>query len=207
MHLRKKSKNQKKFIYLQPFILLLRLYNKELKLSVSVVSISEVSLIQQVIRKDRLAQKQLFDQFASKMLSTCRQYMKDLHEAEDVMLCGFMKVYQNIEQYRNEGSFEGWIRRIMIRECISHLRAKKEMVFIEDAHQSLLQHEVVEMEDTDDYQKWIDRLPKGCRYVFVLSVIEGYKHHEIAQMLQISVGTSKSQLAYAKKLLKEQIER
>src|SRR5690606_3627723 len=118
---------------------------KELKLSVSVVSISEVSLIKQVIRKDRLAQKQLFDQFASKMLSTCRQYMKDLHEAEDVMLCAFMKVYQNIEQYRNEGSFEGWIRRIMIRECISHLRAKKEMVFIEDAHQSLLQQETVEI--------------------------------------------------------------
>lgn len=176
-------------------------------MSVSVVSISEASLIQQVIRKDRLAQKQLFDQFASKMLSTCRQYMKDLHEAEDVMLCAFMKVYQNIEHYRNEGSFEGWIRRIMIRECISHLRAKKQMVFLEDAHQSLLQQEMVEMDHPDDYQKWIDRLPKGCRYVFVLSVIEGYKHQEIAEMLQISVGTSKSQLAYAKKLLKEQIER
>src|SRR5690606_15289424 len=94
-----KIKKIKKNLFLYNLLSFFYVYIiKELKLSVSVVSISEVSLIQQVIRKDRLAQKQLFDQFASKMLSTCRQYMKDLHEAEDVMLCAFMKVYQNIEQ-------------------------------------------------------------------------------------------------------------
>lgn len=166
----------------------------------------ESELIHQVKNKSRMAQKQLFENFSPKMLSTCRQYIKDLHDAEDVMLRGFMKVFQNIEQYRNEGSFEGWIRRIMIRESISFLRAKKEITFIEEASQSVLSVVSHHQEFENDYQKLIDELPKGCKYVFVLSVIEGYKHQEIAEMLEISVGTSKSQLAYAKKLLKQQIE-
>src|SRR5690606_40201406 len=103
-----------------------------------------------------MAQKQLFENFSPKMLSTCRQYIKDLHDAEDVMLCGFMKVFQNIEQYRNEGSFEGWIRRIMIRESISFLRAKKEITFIEEASQSVLSVVSYHQEFENDYQK-LDR--------------------------------------------------
>ena len=167
---------------------------------------TESELINQVQNNNRAAQKQLFDQFSPTMLSTCRQYIKDLHNAEDVMLCAFMKVFQNINQYRNDGSFEGWIRKIMIRESLSFLRSKKELVFIEDASQSVLSVVSESYEISNDYQKLIDDLPKGCRYIFVLSVIEGYKHQEIGEMLNISVGTSKSQLAYAKKLLKQQIE-
>lgn len=167
---------------------------------------SESELINQVQNNNRAAQKQLFDRFSPTMLSTCRQYIKDLHNAEDVMLCAFMKVFQNMNQYRNDGSFEGWIRKIMIRESLSFLRSKKEFDFIEDASQSVLSVVSDQYETSNDYQKLIDDLPKGCRYVFVLSVIEGYKHQEIAEMLNISVGTSKSQLAYAKKLLKQQIE-
>jgi len=170
------------------------------------ISFTESDLINQVQNNNRAAQKQLFDQFSSTMLSTCRQYIKDLHNAEDVMLCAFMKVFQNINQYRNDGSFEGWIRKIMIRESLSFLRSKKELNFIEDASQSVLSVVSDSYEISNDYQKLIDDLPKGCRYIFVLSVIEGYKHQEIAEMLNISVGTSKSQLAYAKKLLKQQIE-
>ncbi|MEG0918157.1 MAG: RNA polymerase sigma factor [Myroides sp.] len=169
-------------------------------------SFTESELINQVQNNNRAAQKQLFDQFSPTMLSTCRQYIKDLHNAEDVMLCAFMKVFQNINQYRNDGSFEGWIRKIMIRESLSFLRSKKELDFIEDAGQSVLSVVSDSYEISNDYQKLIDDLPKGCRYIFVLSVIEGYKHQEIAEMLNISVGTSKSQLAYAKKLLKQQIE-
>ena len=167
---------------------------------------SESELINQVQNNNRLAQKQLFNQFAPTMLSTCRQYIKDLHNAEDVMLCAFMKVFQNIYQYRNDGSFEGWIRKIMIRESLSFLRSKKELDFIEDTSQSVLSVVSDSYEVSNDYQKLIDDLPKGCRYIFILNVIEGYKHQEIAEMLNISVGTSKSQLAYAKKLLKQQIE-
>lgn len=175
-------------------------------MSVSVINISEVQLIKQVTNKDRLAQKKLFDQFSPKMLSTCRQYIKDFHHAEDVMISAFMKVFQNIDQYRNEGSFEGWIRKIMIRECLSFLRAKKELVFIEENQQVVGSDSYHQHNGIADYQKLIDDLPKGCKYVFVLNVIEGYKHQEIAEMLNISVGTSKSQLAYAKKILKQQIE-
>lgn len=170
------------------------------------ISFTESELINQVQNNNRAAQKQLFDQFSPTMLSTCRQCIKDLHNAEDVMLCAFMKVFQNINQYRNDGSFEGWIRKIMIRESLSFLRSKKELDFIEDANQSVLSVVSDSYEISNDYQKLIDDLPKGCRYIFVLSVIEGYKHQEIAEMLNISVGTSKSQLAYAKKLLKQQIE-
>ncbi len=170
------------------------------------ISFTESELINQVQNNNRAAQKQLFDQFSPTMLSTCRQYIKDLHNAEDVMLCAFMKVFQNINQYRNDGSFEGWIRKIMIRESLSFLRSKKELDFIEDASQSVLSVVSDSYEISNDYQKLIDDLPKGCRYIFVLSVIEGYKHQEISEMLNISVGTSKSQLAYAKKLLKQQIE-
>ena len=169
-------------------------------------SFTESELINQVQNNNRAAQKQLFDMFSPNMLSTCRQYIKDLHNAEDVMLCAFMKVFQNINQYRNDGSFEGWIRKIMIRESLSFLRSKKELDFIEDASQSVLSVVSDSYEISNDYQKLIDDLPKGCRYIFVLNVIEGYKHQEIAEMLNISVGTSKSQLAYAKKLLKQQIE-
>ena len=171
-----------------------------------VSKLSEVQLIEQVIYQNRLAQKEFFEKFSPKMLGTCRQYIRDLHEAEDVMLHAFMKVFQNLGQFKNEGSLEGWIRRIMIRECISFLRQKKEAMFMDDISENRLQVLTTEQDTSEDYQALIDALPKGCRYVFILNVIEGYKHQEIAELLHISEGTSKSQLAYAKKLLKQQIE-
>ena len=167
---------------------------------------SENQLIEQVVNQDRLAQKQLFEHYSPTMLSTCRQYIKDFHDAEDVMLHAFMKVFNHINQFKSEGSLEGWIRRIMIRECISFLRQRKELVFLDDVTQSQLSVISTRQESINDYQVLIDKLPIGCKYVFVLSVIEGYKHQEIAELLNISVGTSKSQLAYAKKILKQQIE-
>jgi len=175
-------------------------------LNLYVLNFSEPQLIEQVINRNRLAQKQLFEQYSPRMLSTCRQYIRDFHDAEDVMLHAFMKVFDNIGQYRNDGSFEGWIRRIMIRESISFLRSRKQLVFIEDTRWAELGNLTADAETFGDYEKIIDELPKGCKYVFVLNVIEGYKHHEIAELLNISVGTSKSQLAYAKKILKQKIE-
>src|SRR5690606_23850453 len=117
-----------------------------------------------------MAQKQLFENFSPKMLSTCRQYIKDLHDAEDVMLCGFMKVFQNIEQYRKECSFEGWIRIIMIRESISFLRAKKENTIIEEAIQSVLSVVSNHQEFEYNYHELIDESPNGSKYVLVISV-------------------------------------
>lgn len=157
--------------------------------------------------QNRLAQKQLFEKFSPKMLGVCRQYIKDHHDAEDVMLNGFMKVFQNIQTFNKEGSFEGWIRKIMIHESLTYLRNAKELQLLDDFSNISNEELTVSQDFSNDYQKLIDALPKGCKYIFILYVIEGYKHQEIADMLQISVGTSKSQLAYAKNILKLQIER
>lgn len=201
------KKNEKRIKAFQPFILFLRLYNKALEKLTLVLNISELQLIDHVIDQNRLAQKQLFEQFSPKMLGVCRQYVKDHHDAEDVMLLGFMKVFQNIQTFNKEGSFEGWIRKIMIRESLTYLRSTKELQFLDDFSNITNEDLTVSQDFSNDYQKLIDALPKGCKYVFILNVIEGYKHQEIAEMLNISVGTSKSQLAYAKNILKQQIER
>ncbi len=92
---------------------------------------NQTSLIKKAITNNREAQKQLFAQYSPKMLGVCRQYVKDLHHAEDLLLQGFLKVFTNLHQFKNEGSFEGWIRRIMVNTCISYLR-KKNVVDVSD---------------------------------------------------------------------------
>jgi len=82
-------------------------------------------MIKKAIRHDREAQKEIFDQFSPKMLGVCRQYVKDNHHAEDLMLSGFLKVFTHLQKFKHEGSFEGWIRRIMVNTCLSYLRKKK----------------------------------------------------------------------------------
>lgn len=135
-------------------------------------------------------------------------YISDLHHAEEAMLNGFFKVFSNLASFRNEGSFEGWVRRIMVRESISFLRVQKDIEFrdeaIEDGRQGFnsVQAEI----DAEHIQKLIDALPEGYRVVFVMYAIEGYKHQEIAEMLNITIGTSKSQLFKARKMLQEKLE-
>ncbi|CAI8357645.1 MAG: ECF RNA polymerase sigma factor SigW [Polaribacter sp. SA4-10] len=85
---------------------------------------NQTLLIKKAVDSNSEAQKQLFDQYSPKMLGVCRQYVKDLHHAEDLLLQGFLKVFTNLATYKNKGSFEGWIRRIMVNTCISYLRKK-----------------------------------------------------------------------------------
>lgn len=162
----------------------------------------ERALIKKVIIKNREAQQQLFEQFSPKMLGVCRQYVKDIHHAEDLMLQGFLKVFTNIHKFKFEGSFEGWIRRIMINTCISYLR-KKNILELTDEEYSFNEQADESLENTsvEDIQKLIDLLPDGYKIVFNLYAIEGYKHSEIAEKLDISVSTSKSQLFKARKWL------
>ena len=164
----------------------------------------EKSLIKKAISNNREAQKQLFEQYSPKMLGVCRQYVKDLHHAEDLLLQGFLKVFTNLHKFKHEGSFEGWIRRILVNTCISYLRKKnridlsnEDYVFNDSATESL------ESTTVEDIQKLIDQLPEGYKMVFNLFAIEGYKHSEIAQKLNISESTSKSQLFKARKILQE----
>lgn len=168
----------------------------------------EKKLIEQALDNNRHAQHQLYSQFAPKMLGVCRQYIKDLQQAEDVMITGFMKVFTNLKNFEHKGSFEGWIRRIMINESISFIRAKKEVKFMEDESFVEDVYNSIEIQlSLDDIQFLIDNLPEGYKMVFNLYVIEGYKHQEIAQMLGITEGTSKSQLSRAREMLQTQIQK
>lgn len=170
----------------------------------------EQQLITEAIANNRQAQQQLYSKYASKMLSVCRQYIKDIHHAEDVMITGFMKMFTNLKKFEHKGSFEGWIKRIMIHECIDYLRVKKNSFNHKDIDDVIYSGEEdnYEMEgdfSIDDIQLLIDNLPEGYKMVFNLYSIEGYKHNEIAELLNISEGTSKSQLSHAKRMLQTQI--
>mgnify|MGYP003872242821 CR=1 FL=1 len=170
---------------------------------------SERQLIKKSLDGDREAQRRLYENHAPKMLGVCRQYVKDIHFAEDVMVNGFVKVFRHLNTFKFEGSFEGWIRRIMIRESISFLRKRQFVVYDNEVYDRNEAREVSVSNDmdTEHIQELIDNLPEGYKLVFVLFAIEGYKHHEIAEMLQISEGTSRSQLFKARKLLQAQLKK
>lgn len=167
---------------------------------------SESQLIRRAARGNREAQQMIFDRHSGKMLSICRQYVKDLHHAEEVMLNGFFKVFTNLEGFRSEGSFEGWMRRIMIREAISFLRTQKKLEFTEDDFEDTVSADMLTSElNAAHIQSLIDSLPEGYKMIFVMYCVDGYKHSEIAKMLNISEGTSKSQLFKARKMLQEKL--
>jgi RNA polymerase sigma-70 factor (ECF subfamily) len=172
---------------------------------------AEKELIALAVGNNRHAQHQIYSNYAPKMLSACRQYIKDLHQAEDCMITAFMKVFTNLKNFEHKGSFEGWIRRIMINECISYIRAAKKIKFIDDDPDFYRNEEsfnnIESQFSVDDIQFLIDKLPDGYRMIFNLYAIEGFKHHEIASMLEISEGTSKSQLSHARKMLQHTINK
>lgn len=162
------------------------------------------ALIKKAKKGNRRSQHELFELFAPKMKSVCRQYLKSNDLAEEVMLMGFLKVFIRLDTYSGQGSFEGWIRRIMVNESISQLRRDKRLGFSSEKEiENSLDH-VAYLEtglEVDEIQKLIDTLPNGYKTVFVLYAVEGYKHGEIAELLNISESTSKSQLFKARKML------
>lgn len=173
---------------------------------------NETKLIQRAAKQNREAQHILYELHSPKMLSVCRYYIKDVHQAEEVLLNGFFKVFKNLKSFKNEGSFEGWIRRIMVREAISYLRQKKSIEFaIEDDYLEYSKNagttnNINSNIEVAEIQQLIDSLPEGYRMVFVMYAIDGYKHQEIAELLKISEGTSKSQLFKARQMLQAKIK-
>lgn len=169
---------------------------------------NETKLIQRAAKQNREAQHVLYELYAPKMLSVCRYYVRDVHQAEEVLLNGFFKVFKYIKTYKSEGSFEGWIRKIMVRESISYLRQKSKIEFSED--DGYLKKEYTNNINSNievaEIQQLIDSLPEGYRMVFVMYAIEGYKHQEIAELLKISEGTSKSQLFKARQMLQKKLK-
>ncbi len=184
--------------------------NQQIKSFLKVIQLhkNETALIKKALKNNREAQHVLFELHAPKMLSVCRYYIKDAQHAEDVMLNGFFKVFSNLKSFKSEGSFEGWIRRIMVRESISFLRQQKKNEFsiedmvVKDDYANNINTNI----EVAEIQQLIDVLPKGYKMVFVMYAIEGYKHQEISEMLNISEGTSKSQLFKARKMLQEKIK-
>lgn len=165
-------------------------------------------IIALALENNRQAQQKIYSQYAPKMLSVCRQYVKDIHHAEDLMIASFMKVFTSLRNFENKGSFEGWIRRIMINECISFIRVQKKVHFLEDEYYTEDTFNNIESGlSVDDIQSLIDNLPDGYKMIFNLYAIEGFKHKEIADMLGINEGTSKSQLSHARRILQEQINK
>lgn len=157
---------------------------------------------------DSTAQKQVFDQFSSKMYAVCCRYIKDKMEAEDVLVTAFTKVFDRIGQFKNEGSFEGWIRRIVVNESLTWLRQHKFMHVETDIEAADYEPDYQVMEDhlqAEDLMKMIDGLPAGYKVVFNLYAIEGYSHKEIADQLGINENTSKSQLSRARVYLQKQL--
>lgn len=168
----------------------------------------EAQLIKALRNADPKAQRQLYDKYSNRMLALCFRYVCDEMAAEDVMVEGFLKVFEKIGQFNSEGSFEGWVRRIMVNEALGHLRKQKRI--LEDN----LSEEVNNIPDyvhadqhleTQELMELIEALPVGYRTVFNLYAIEGYAHIEIAQMLGITESTSKSQLHRARALLQKMV--
>jgi RNA polymerase sigma-70 factor (ECF subfamily) len=179
-------------------------YNRVLKLID--LHQEEKNRIQLAADNNRQAQQLIYASYAPKMLGVCRQYVKDIHHAEDVMITAFMKVFSSLSNFEHKGSFEGWIRRIMINESISYIRANKKISFLDDEQYSEEFANSIESQfNVEEIQLLIDALPEGYKMVFNLYVIEGYKHQEIAELLSISAGTSKSQLSQARRILQHEI--
>jgi RNA polymerase sigma factor (sigma-70 family) len=162
-------------------------------------------LVQGLRSGDRAAQKVVYERYCSRLLGICRKYINDEYQAEDVLMKSFLKIFSAIDTYEGRGNFEGWMHRICVFESISHIRANKKFAFTE----SIVEDKMTQEENNDynvdqeSLQWMVDQLPEGCKAVFLLYAIDGYKHHEIGQLLSISEGTSKSQLSYARKLLQQ----
>lgn len=171
--------------------------------------ISDSELIEGCLRGERKYQEFLYRRYSSKMYGVCIGYAKDRADAKDVLQDGFVKVFSNIHKYKGDGSFEGWIRRIIVNTAIDHYRktTKEAMnmsaVDIEHAKDVQIEVSVLEQMCAKDIMNLIHQLPNGARLIFNLYVVEGYTHQEIAEKLNINQGTSKSQFARARKLLQE----
>jgi len=170
---------------------------------------TDADLIQGCIQGDRRMQKALYDKYAGKMYAVCLRYMGNADDAQDILQDGFIKVYKNLERFRGEGSFEGWVRRIFVNTAIEQIRKKKNDLSLTEKEESIELKSVTAIENINekDLMKVIRELSPGYRAVFNLYVVEGYSHKEIGELLGISEGTSKSQLARARMILQEKIKR
>jgi RNA polymerase sigma-70 factor (ECF subfamily) len=160
-------------------------------------------LLEACRKGDRKAQKELYQRMSPVLMGICKRYLKKKEDAEEALGNAFLKIYSTLSQYRGSGSFEGWMKKITVRTCLDFLRAKNSPFDLGWEHE--IAEEPIGQDDAEYLLFLIGQLPVGYRTVFNLYAIEGYKHQEISELLNISEGTSKSQLSKARRMLKEQI--
>lgn len=167
----------------------------------------EVDLVGRCRKGDHQAQQQLFDMYSSKMYGICFRYVRNSMQAEDILVMSFTKVFDRIGQFKGEGSFEGWIRRITVNEALTYLRRSRTMMLaetdLEKADREPDYNGLSDHLEEEDLLRMIDKLPPGYRIVFNMYSIDGYSHKEIAEQLGISENTSKSQLSRARIFLQK----
>lgn len=170
----------------------------------------EQKIVSDCLKGNPVAQRQLFEMFAPKMLGVCLRYMKSQDEAEDVLQDGFVKVFSKLSAYKNNGSLEGWVRRIMVNTALDQIRKNAKFAYSSDFTDNEYKLDssdfTFETLIVEDLMKLINGMPDGYKVVFNMFAIEGYSHKEIAETLGVSENTSKSQYSRARSYLKEKLE-
>jgi RNA polymerase sigma-70 factor (ECF subfamily) len=167
-------------------------------------------LVEGCLLNKRQAQYQLYELMSAKMFAVCMRYCSNKEYAQDILQEGFVKVFTNLDKFRWDGSFEGWVRRIFVNTAIEHFRKETKLFPVTDNETALMYYPVIDdlnhQLELEDLLSLVQKLSTGYRTIFNMYVIEGYSHKEIAEMLKISEGTSKSQLARARYLLQKNIQ-
>lgn len=170
---------------------------------------NEQELVNGCRQRERTAQKRLYDVFGGKMFAICLRYVKNRADAEDVLQDAFIKIYENIDAFRGDAPLQYWMKSIVINTALKHLRKQKFMLELNDVHNygDCLAAADVTLSGFQMQQLlgFIHELPPGCQAVFNLYAIEGYQHQEIAELMGISEGTSKSQYSRARGLLQKKL--
>lgn len=171
----------------------------------------DATLIIECVKCNVKAQRFLFDKYAPKMLAVCMRYSKNKSDAEDILQDAFIKIFNNIGSFKNEGSLEGWIRRIMVNTSLDQIR--KNNKFSNDTELDSVSFKLESNDfsfsslETDDLLRMINNMPNGYKIVFNMFAIEGYSHQEIASILGVTENTSKSQYLRARSFLKNELKK
>jgi RNA polymerase sigma factor (sigma-70 family) len=171
---------------------------------------TEKELIQGCLNNDRLSQKKLYDKFSGQMYGICLRYCKDDSAAAEALQTGFIRVFKNLDSFRNEGELGAWIRKIIVRSAIDHVKKEKisfydDLSIIDELDNSYTMDFSFDSFNYDQLISLLDHLPKGYKMVFSMFVIDELDHSEIAETLGISEATSRTQLFKARKMLQSLI--
>lgn len=174
-------------------------------------TVEEKRLLESCLQGDREAQKRLYQLYAKKMMPICIRYSNDNETAKDLLHDGFLKVFAHLVDFKGEGSFEGWVRKIFVNVALEHLRKQSEAFYtvdVEEARQlSESDYSVMDRLSAEEIMRWIQQLPEAYRTVFNMFAIDGYSHKEIAEKMGITETSSRVYLLRARQLLQEKLQR